>query len=82
MEIFFRLLTENQKVEFHNKALKYLQKTTRRCVFCGEGPFTKLLGETVVEEKIRRKTWDAIDNVLDVSFFNDTFHKADGEFDK
>ncbi|KAF7398544.1 hypothetical protein HZH66_006441 [Vespula vulgaris] len=46
----YRLLTENQKVELHNKALKYLERNTRRCISCGEGYFSKLLGEKFLDE--------------------------------
>ncbi|KAF7401323.1 hypothetical protein HZH68_007143 [Vespula germanica] len=46
----YRLLTENQKIELHNKALKYLERNTRRCISCGEGYFSKLLGEKFLEE--------------------------------
>nr|KAF7425239.1 hypothetical protein H0235_007677 [Vespula pensylvanica] len=46
----YRLLTENQKIELHNKALKYLVRNTRRCISCGEGYFSKLLGEKFLDE--------------------------------
>lgn len=39
-------MTENQKVEFHKKALKYLQRNTRKCVACGGGFFKRLLGQS------------------------------------
>ncbi|XP_034941494.1 adenylate cyclase type 10-like [Chelonus insularis] len=32
----YRLLTENQKIEFHKKALRYLQYSTKKCIPCGE----------------------------------------------
>ncbi|XP_046822175.1 adenylate cyclase type 10-like [Vespa crabro] len=46
----YRLLTENQKLELHKKALKYLERNTRRCKSCGEGYFSKLLGEKFLDE--------------------------------
>ncbi|KAL2712439.1 adenylate cyclase type 10-like, partial [Vespula squamosa] len=46
----YSLLTENQKIELHNKALKYLERNTRRCISCGEGYFQKLLGEQFLDE--------------------------------
>ncbi|XP_035733005.1 adenylate cyclase type 10-like [Vespa mandarinia] len=46
----YRLLTENQKIELHKKALKYLERNTRRCKSCGEGYFSKLLGEKFLDE--------------------------------
>ena len=53
---YIRLLTENQKVEFHSKALKYLQQNTRRCSSCGNGPFNKLLGQSMgTAANVRKK---------------------------
>ncbi|KAJ8667553.1 hypothetical protein QAD02_009216 [Eretmocerus hayati] len=49
-ETTYRLLTENQKVEFHSKALRYMQQKTRRCTACGGGQFNKLLGETAASQ--------------------------------
>ncbi|KZC13508.1 Adenylate cyclase type 10, partial [Dufourea novaeangliae] len=50
-----RLLTENQKMELHNQALKYLKQYTRRCAFCGEGQFAKLLGNVSKREDRLKK---------------------------
>nr|XP_033321137.1 LOW QUALITY PROTEIN: adenylate cyclase type 10-like [Megalopta genalis] len=51
----YRLLTENQKMELHNQALKYLKQYSRRCQSCGEGQFAKLLGKiSKREERLRR----------------------------
>ncbi|XP_014207878.1 adenylate cyclase type 10-like [Copidosoma floridanum] len=55
-ETTYRLLTENQKVEFHSKALRYLQQNTRRCASCGGGQFNKLLGKTVLVETARKRS--------------------------
>ncbi|XP_076237951.1 adenylate cyclase type 10 [Calliopsis andreniformis] len=60
----YRLLTENQKMELHSKALKYLQQNTRRCVPCGEGQFAKLLGKISKKEDRRKKPTD-IDEILE-----------------
>ncbi|XP_014609400.1 PREDICTED: adenylate cyclase type 10-like, partial [Polistes canadensis] len=46
----YGLLTENQKIELHNKALKFLQHNTRRCVACGKGHFTNLLDTDIFNE--------------------------------
>ncbi|KAI4504143.1 hypothetical protein M0802_000614 [Mischocyttarus mexicanus] len=46
----YGLLTENQKIKLHNKALKFLQHNTRRCEACGKGHFTKLLGTNIFSE--------------------------------
>lgn len=52
---FIRSLTENQKIELHSKALKYLRQHTKRCMACGEIQFTRLLGKTVAQETRRTK---------------------------
>ncbi|XP_043487530.1 adenylate cyclase type 10-like [Polistes fuscatus] len=46
----YGLLTENQKIELHNKALKFLQHNTRRCVACGKGHFANLLDTDIFSE--------------------------------
>ncbi|XP_015190551.1 PREDICTED: LOW QUALITY PROTEIN: adenylate cyclase type 10-like [Polistes dominula] len=46
----YGLLTENQKIELHNKALKFLQHNTRRCEACGKGHFTNLLDINIFSE--------------------------------
>lgn len=51
----FRLLTENQKMDLHNQALKYLKKYARRCVSCGQGEFAKLLDQVAKKEQRKRK---------------------------
>lgn len=43
-ETTYNLLTDNQKKEFHNKAIRYLEKQTRRCRSCGYGFFVRILG--------------------------------------
>lgn len=43
-EITYNLLTENQKREFHEKAIRYLERETRRCRSCGFGYFTRQAG--------------------------------------
>lgn len=61
-----RLLTENQKVEFHSKALRYLQQNTRRCASCGGGQFNHLLGESALNEMGigKKRLTDAATNEL------------------
>ncbi|XP_036143704.1 adenylate cyclase type 10 [Monomorium pharaonis] len=54
-ETTYRSLTENQKMELHSKALKYLRQHTKRCMACGEIQFTRLLGKTAVQEIKRTK---------------------------
>lgn len=49
-----RLLTEQQKVELHGKALRYLQLNTRRCTSCGEGQFATLLDDGLVFQDPRQ----------------------------
>ncbi|XP_050306071.1 adenylate cyclase type 10-like isoform X2 [Anthonomus grandis grandis] len=43
-ETTYNLLTDNQKREFHAKAIRYLEKETRKCRACGNGYFTKYMG--------------------------------------
>lgn len=43
MKFINRLLTENQKIEFHKKALRYLANNTKKCKSCGSKFFNKLL---------------------------------------
>ncbi|KAF5300893.1 hypothetical protein FQR65_LT09056 [Abscondita terminalis] len=40
----YNLLTDRQKKEFHSRAIRYLEKETRRCRACGNGYFVKILG--------------------------------------
>lgn len=65
-----RLLTENHKVEIHDKALKYLQQNTRRCSACGEGHFAKLLGIRYDDDKREKKSHnDTIDYLKNLADF-------------
>ncbi|XP_053973137.1 adenylate cyclase type 10-like [Hylaeus volcanicus] len=66
----YQLLTENQKMELHNQALKYLQQHTRRCVSCGQGEFAKLLGKVSKKENRRKRTTN-IDQMFDSTTFSD-----------
>ncbi|CAH1124472.1 unnamed protein product [Ceutorhynchus assimilis] len=43
-ETTYNLLTDNQKREFHARAIRYLEKETRKCRACGNGYFTKHMG--------------------------------------
>lgn len=43
-EITYNLLTDNQKKEFHGRAIRYLERETRKCGACGGGFFVKILG--------------------------------------
>ncbi|XP_026670077.1 LOW QUALITY PROTEIN: adenylate cyclase type 10-like, partial [Ceratina calcarata] len=64
-----RLLTENQKMELHNQALKYLQHHARRCVPCGEGQFAKLLGKvSTKEDRKRKRKIPSIDEIFDMEY--------------
>lgn len=53
-ETTYNLLTDNQKKEFHNRAIRYLEKETRRCRACGNGFFVRILG-TKHDEGLKRK---------------------------
>lgn len=70
------MLTENQKIELHNQALKYLQHYTRRCVSCGEGQFAKLLGKTSNKEDRKKKMAD-IDEMFELDYNDEAVNKED-----
>lgn len=53
-ETTYNLLTDNQKKEFHNRAIRYLEKETRRCRACGNGFFVRILG-TKHDDGLKRK---------------------------
>ncbi|XP_011690793.1 PREDICTED: adenylate cyclase type 10-like [Wasmannia auropunctata] len=55
-ETTYRSLTENQKMELHSKALKYLRHHTKRCMACGEIQFVRLLGKKTAVLQERRRT--------------------------
>ncbi|KAK1122953.1 hypothetical protein K0M31_008591 [Melipona bicolor] len=63
----YQLLTENQKIELHNQALKYLQQHTRRCASCGQGHFAKLLGKVAKKEERKKKLID-VNETFDVAY--------------
>ncbi|XP_076283495.1 adenylate cyclase type 10 [Lasioglossum baleicum] len=72
----YRLLTENQKMELHNQALKYLKQYTKRCLSCGEGQFAKLLGKiSKREDRLRRRT------VIEEMFGSIEFESLQSHFD-
>lgn len=48
-------------MELHGKALKYLRQHTKRCMACGEIPFTRLLGKTVQEVRRTKLTIDVLE---------------------
>ncbi|XP_063977452.1 uncharacterized protein LOC135162667 [Diachasmimorpha longicaudata] len=68
-ETTYRLLTEYQKIELHKKALKYLQRNTRRCGPCGKGFFTKLMGK--VYEENGRESKRMINDYEELSDFGE-----------
>ncbi|CAG9856250.1 unnamed protein product [Phyllotreta striolata] len=54
-EITYNLLTENQKRDLHEKAIRYLEKDARRCRACGSGYFTRQLGTGRLDHTLRMK---------------------------
>ncbi|XP_043285633.1 adenylate cyclase type 10-like [Venturia canescens] len=70
----YRLLTDNQKVDLHTKALKYLRQNTRRCEACGGGQFARLLGriypESIKIEKRRIENLNHVSNLSDYARFH------------
>ncbi|VEN62831.1 unnamed protein product, partial [Callosobruchus maculatus] len=49
----YNLLTDNQKREFHERAIRYLEKETRRCRSCGNGYFTRQMGGGRIDNTLR-----------------------------
>jgi len=45
-------------MDLHSRALRYLQRNTRRCITCGELNFIKLLDKTEPDIKRRRPTME------------------------
>ncbi|XP_065092856.1 adenylate cyclase type 10-like [Ochlerotatus camptorhynchus] len=39
----YNLLTEEQKIEFHSRALTFIERETKKCASCGGGPFSNLI---------------------------------------
>ncbi|KAJ8924439.1 hypothetical protein NQ315_007236 [Exocentrus adspersus] len=54
-ETTYNLLTDNQKREFHGKAIRYLEKETRRCRACGSGYFSRYMGGGRLDDGLRNK---------------------------
>ncbi|XP_023310586.1 adenylate cyclase type 10-like [Anoplophora glabripennis] len=55
-ETTYNLLTDNQKREFHAKAIRYMEKETRRCRACGSGYFARYLGSGKFDDGLRPRT--------------------------
>nr|XP_023016522.1 adenylate cyclase type 10-like [Leptinotarsa decemlineata] len=52
-ETTYNLLTDNQKREFHERAIRYLEKETRRCRACGNGYFVRQMGGGRLDNTLR-----------------------------
>lgn len=50
-DITHNLLTENQKKEFHLRAIRFLEKETHRCKACGYGFFEEILVSRRAQDK-------------------------------
>ncbi|KAK0097186.1 hypothetical protein PV326_003000 [Microctonus aethiopoides] len=75
-EATYRLLTENQKVEFHKKALKYLQRNTRKCVACGGGFFKRLFGQSYYNSpKNSKGKISHSDNFFDLTDYESSYQR-------
>ncbi|XP_018579406.1 adenylate cyclase type 10-like [Anoplophora glabripennis] len=55
-ETTYNLLTDNQKREFHGKAIRYMERETRRCRACGSGYFSRYLGTGRLDDGLRYTT--------------------------
>ncbi|KYB27283.1 Adenylate cyclase type 10-like Protein [Tribolium castaneum] len=54
-DITYNLLTDNQKKEFHQRAIRFLERETRKCQACGGGFFHRILGAHHDKEFIRAR---------------------------
>ncbi|XP_044265856.1 adenylate cyclase type 10-like isoform X2 [Tribolium madens] len=54
-DITYNLLTDNQKKEFHQRAIRFLERETRKCTSCGGGFFHKILGAYHDKDFIRAR---------------------------
>ncbi|XP_017785074.1 PREDICTED: adenylate cyclase type 10-like [Nicrophorus vespilloides] len=54
-ETTYNILTLDQKKEYHAKAIRYLEKKTRKCISCGGGPLVKLMG--IRYDQVKKKDW-------------------------
>uniref|UniRef100_A0A6P7FT00 Adenylate cyclase type 10-like n=1 Tax=Diabrotica virgifera virgifera TaxID=50390 RepID=A0A6P7FT00_DIAVI len=52
-ETTYNLLTDNQKREFHERAIRYLEKETRSCRACGNRFFNRQIGGTRIDHTLR-----------------------------
>ncbi|KAF5292379.1 hypothetical protein FQA39_LY03413 [Lamprigera yunnana] len=65
----YNLLTDNQKREFHSRAIRFLERETRRCRSCGNGPFLKILGNKYDEGFVKLRDMKKQD-VLQLKYHN------------
>ncbi|XP_050456444.1 adenylate cyclase type 10-like [Cataglyphis hispanica] len=80
-ETTYRSLTENQKIELHSKALKFLQRHVRRCMACGELQFEKLLGKSVAQEIKRRRATIELPKTYQLEKVTYTLKREDADKD-
>lgn len=59
-ETTYNLLTDSQRKEFHARAVRYLEKETRKCKACGNAFFVRILGVRYDE---------VFENVINLIFF-------------
>ncbi|XP_060536145.1 adenylate cyclase type 10-like [Cylas formicarius] len=55
-ETTYNLLTDNQKKEFHSRAIRFLEMETRKCQGCGRGFFVRYMGNKLDYELRKTKT--------------------------
>lgn len=65
-ETTYNLLTDNQKREFHARAIRYLEKETRKCRACGNGYFTKYMGNRLdyVGYSMHKIFWSSLNKLF------------------
>ncbi|CAG9821448.1 unnamed protein product, partial [Phaedon cochleariae] len=77
-ETTYNLLTDNQKREFHERAIRYLEKETRRCRACGNGYFVRQMGGGKIDYSLRFMKRKAKNRsvVTETSSMNENFGAA------
>ncbi|KAL3287927.1 hypothetical protein HHI36_002383 [Cryptolaemus montrouzieri] len=75
LEATYNLLPEAQKIEFHQKAAKYLEKNTRKCRACGNGFFEELTGKMENHLKFTRRRRSIFSrSSYDEEFYTRSYH--------
>lgn len=63
----YNLLTDRQKTEFHNRALIYIERETRRCTSCGSGNFQNIKAPLELNGQMDELVLENFDDVSNVT---------------